>query len=721
MNRMVRNRSSRLVAALLVAALLMLPSRLATAADTVAVINQVGVEQFPDVAVYLTVVDSAGLPITDIARDRVQISHNGTPVPDFSLELVDAAQDGLAIVVAVDTSGSMQGQPLVFARDAVRIILDRMGPRDRGALLSFGQTVQVVQDLTDDRDALQRATDGLTARGNTALYDGAFQAITMAAQNPLGRRAVVVISDGEDTHSSHSLDDVIAKARETNTPVSVIGFGEVMVEPMERLTAATGGLLSIAPDADRLGERAQQTAELLRKQYVVGYRAPDSRPPENDLEIMVQHGDAQIRTAQRFPAPPMPPLAISLADLAPGGTVRGRVELRPVLTNATRVDAVDYALDGAALQTVTEPPYAFAWDTAGVPAGQHTLTVRARLAEQTAQQDVPVTVAPAVEVRINLPSGPEVAGSVKLTAEVAAGAPVQGVTWAVDDQPIGSAQQPPFEIEWNSAGVPPGDHILTAEARDEAGNVGRANLTVRVTVGRNAASPVPGSPGVASPVAGGASGAGATVTISPTRTPTATPSTSEDKGPGGISGAYWIGGGVLLALAVGVLVASTRRRADATVVAASSAPVVPSALGQPSPRPPTMPVSNAPPVAGDRREAETGMFSALPAAPGAVGGPAGELGNSSVIVLVAGSPPRPYPLGVDQFVGRAPGPGIIVINDDLVSRRHARISWEDGHFLYRDLGPLNPTRRDGRTLPNPYILRDGDRLRVGHSELVFRA
>jgi VWFA-related protein len=718
MKRMVSYRTSRLVAALLVTALLLLPSRLVAAAEAVAVINQVGVEQFPDVAAYLTVVDSAGLPIADLSRDRVQLVHNGNPVPDFSLELVDATQDGLAIVVAVDTSGSMQGQPLAFARDAVRIFLERMGPRDRGALLSFGQTVQVVQDLTDDRDALQRATDALTARGDTALYDGAFQAITMAAQNPLGRRAVIVISDGEDTHSGHSLDDVIAKARETNTPVSVIGFGEFMAEPMQRLTAATGGLLSIAPDADRLGERAGQTAELLRKQYVVRYRAPDSRPPENELEIVVQQGDAQIRTAQRFPAPPMPPLAVSLADLVPGGTVRGSVELRPGLTNATRVDAVEYVLDGAPLQTVTEPPYAFAWDTASVPPGQHTLTVRARLAEQTAQQELVLTVAPSVEVRINVPGGLDVAGSVKLTAEVAAGAPVQSVAWAIDDRPIGSAQQSPFEIEWNSASVPPGDHTVTAEARDEAGNVGRASQAVRVTASSSAASPVAGSP-----VAGGAPGTGLNVTptISPTRTPTATPAPADNDGPGGISWAYWIGGGVLLALAVGALVASTRRRAAATVVSASSVPGDPYALGQPGQRPPTMPQGNAPPMVGDRREAETGMFNTLPASRGGMGGPSGALGRSSVIVFVAGLPPHPYPLGVDQFVGRAPGPGIIVINDDLVSRRHARISWEDGHFLYRDLGPLNPTRRDGRTLPNPYMLRDGDRLRVGHSELVFRA
>jgi pSer/pThr/pTyr-binding forkhead associated (FHA) protein len=82
---------------------------------------------------------------------------------------------------------------------------------------------------------------------------------------------------------------------------------------------------------------------------------------------------------------------------------------------------------------------------------------------------------------------------------------------------------------------------------------------------------------------------------------------------------------------------------------------------------------------------------------------------------------RDWPLGVDQIVGRADGPGMIVVIDPQVSRRHARISWEGGHFIYRDLGPLNPTRRDGRTLPNPYILRDGDRLRIGRSELIFRA
>lgn len=725
--------------ALLVTALILLPVGRAFAAEGAVVINQVAIEQFPEVVAYLTVVDGAGLPVADLAQDRVRVLHNGDPIPDFTLGAVDATQDGLAVVVAVDTSGSMRGAPLDRAREAVGLLLDRMGPRDRGAIISFGQSVQVVQDLTDDREALRRAADALAAGGDTALYDGAFQAIELAAGNPLGRRAVVLITDGEDTHSRRALDEVIARARETTTPVSAIGFGEVMVEALQRLTAQTGGLLSIAPDADRLGERAGQTAELLRRQYVVRYRAPDSRPPENALEIVVALGDGQpeARAAQTFPAPPMPPLGVGLADLEPGATVRGQVALRPVLTNATRVDAVEYLLDGAPLQTVAEPPYAFTWDAAGVPPGQHTVSVRARLGEQAAQHDLALTVAPAVEVRIIAPPEEAGAGPVTLTAEVAAGAAVQSVAWAVDGRPIGTVQQPPYAVAWDPAGAAPGEHVVSAEARDERGNVGRASQAVRVATAPGAASPIagpaPAGQGAASPVAGspgpaGGSAGGGTPTLVPTRAPTATPLPTEESGPGGIAWAIWIGGGVLLALAVAVLVATARRRPAATVVAASSTPApdsgsLPRPLGMAGDRPAPPAVSGAPSGAGaDLREAETMLVGAPPSLiAGASPAATGALGHSVVVVRVQGAPPRTYPLGIDQMVGRQPGPGIIVVTDPLVSRRHARITWEEGHFVYRDLGPLNPTRRDGRAVPNPYILRDGDCLRVGHSELAFRA
>lgn len=703
-----------LSALLLTVTLVLAPSGPSVAADTLVVVNQVSHDRFPEVTVYFTAVDSAGLPITDISKDRVQILHNGRSVPDFSLDLAEAEQDGLAVAVAVDTSGSMQGKPLETARGAVRLLLERMGPRDRAALVSFGQTVQVVQDLTIDRDALNGALDSLVARGDTALYDGTYQAITLAAQHTLGRRSVVVITDGEDTHSSLTLDDVIGKAREANTPVSVIGLGEVKLEPLQRLTTVTGGSLGVAPDPDQLSERVAQMSERFRKQYVLRYRAPDSRPPENELELVLNQGGQQIRTAQRFPAPPMPPLTISLAELAPGSTVRGPVELRPTIPNTPRVDQVEYVLDGAPLQTVADAPYAFTWDASRVPPGEHVLTVKARLGDQEAQQDVPVKVAPVIQLSVTLPAGQDVSGRVRLRAELDALSPVAGVEWAVDGRPIGTAGQPPYEVEWDSTGLPAGEHVVTAQARDERGNVGRASQTVRV---------VPASQGSGPTTGAGTSGGTAT----PSRTATAAPPSSVGAGLlERVSPAVWIGIAAVIAIAGGLLYASSRRRQDGVIDGTAIRP------GQDGPGslsasqgalpggrrvdPPHPGLAGAP--AGDFHEAQTMMVSALP---GNVAVPAGAPGQASVTVVIEGFRPRSWPLGVDQIVGRAAGPGVIVVDDPQVSRRHARISWEGGHFVYRDLGPMNPTRRDGRTLPNPYILRNGDRLHVGRAELTFRA
>jgi len=123
-------------------------------------------------------------------------------------------------------------------------------------------------------------------------------------------------------------------------------------------------------------------------------------------------------------------------------------------------------------------------------------------------------------------------------------------------------------------------------------------------------------------------------------------------------------------------------------------------------------------AASDAHEA---MTAEVPVLPPDMGPPLGAVGRSTLAVTVPGFEPRSWSLGADQIVGRAAGPGVIVVGDPQVSRRHARISWEGGHFVYRDLGPVNPTRRNGRTLPNPYILRDGDRLRLGQSELAFHA
>jgi hypothetical protein len=380
----------------------------------------------------------------------------------------------------------------------------------------------------------------------------------------------------------------------------------------------------------------------------------------------------QGRIAQRFPAPPMPALAVSLPDLAAGSTVRGTVELRPTIANAPKVDRVEYRLDDTPLQTVAEPPYNFTWSSGTAPPGEHTLIVTARLGEQTAEQRIPLTVAP-----VSPPAPATVATS-------AAGLP--GVT--------GTA---------STAGTP--SAVGTAQP------------------GTTAAT--------------GATQSG-TATSSTARTPTATATSSSGSGSvAGFSAPVLIGIGTLIAAGiVGVIYASSgRRNEQQRVVDATSIPIGDDDRSSRSTVWPALPPGHASdhksvhpadrPTAGfgaaptgDFREAETKVAPFLPPVHGP---PSGALGRSTLAVSVAGGPPRSWPLALDQIIGRAAGPGVIVVTDPQVSRRHARISWEGGHFVYRDLGPMNPTRLDGRTLPNPYILKDGDRLRVGRAEIVFHA
>src|SRR4051794_39052247 len=101
---------------LLVLALCSLP--VAGAAGALLSISEVRTDQFPLIAVYVTAADANGLPLTKLDRDRFRLSHNGQAVTDFAMEQVDADQEGIAAVIAIDTSGSMAGESLAGARAA---------------------------------------------------------------------------------------------------------------------------------------------------------------------------------------------------------------------------------------------------------------------------------------------------------------------------------------------------------------------------------------------------------------------------------------------------------------------------------------------------------------------------------------------------------------------------------------------------------------------------
>lgn len=253
--------------------------------------DQVNTDEFPIVQVDVTVRDQYGVPVQGLGLQNVTVSedHDLAPRPVSRVEAVINPDLPIAVVVALDTSGSMQGQPLTDAKTAALRFLDRLSAGDRAAFIAFADTVDLdttdtgrEHPFSDDRVSLYDLVEGLSARGDTPLYDAAYKAVRWAAAEPEGNRAVLLLSDGkEDPGTSGKMgsktaneDTAIREANRANVPVFTIGLGQQIDEPyLRRLAMETGGTYQKAPDSASLVELFQNVADLLKQQVRITYES----------------------------------------------------------------------------------------------------------------------------------------------------------------------------------------------------------------------------------------------------------------------------------------------------------------------------------------------------------------------------------------------------------------------------------------------------------------
>ena len=131
----------------------------------------------------------------------------------------------MSLGVVLDTSGSMDGDKIKAAQRAIdRFLYDLLDPNDEIFLYRFGDHPVLVQGWTTDRQLLTRALGRIAAVGGTAMYDAVAQALTLVSQAQHRKRALVVISDGNDTSSRTSLPATKALIRESESLVYAIGI-----------------------------------------------------------------------------------------------------------------------------------------------------------------------------------------------------------------------------------------------------------------------------------------------------------------------------------------------------------------------------------------------------------------------------------------------------------------------------------------------------------------
>jgi Ca-activated chloride channel family protein len=246
----------------------------------------------------VSVSDPRGHYLTDLQQPDFSILENGV---QQTLSVFRRDDVPISLSVMLDTSASM-AENMALAQAAAKRLVRTLRPMDAGQVMQFNGRVSVLQDFTGDVAALEAAIDQTHASGDTALHTALYVALkelSKRGRGELQRRAIVLLSDGEDTVSSITDDQVLELARRSEINVYAISLGRpgpaVMARPqagrnvhfLSTLARDTGGQMCLATLASDLEPIYGRIAEELRAAYTIGYVPQDDRKDGKWRRIVV--------------------------------------------------------------------------------------------------------------------------------------------------------------------------------------------------------------------------------------------------------------------------------------------------------------------------------------------------------------------------------------------------------------------------------------------------
>lgn len=172
--------------------------------------------------VTVTVTDANGHTVAGLKQGDFEIYEDGVLQTTSHF---DAERVPVSLGIAVDTSGSMIGEKWVAAQAALsRFVDDLLGSNDEVFLYRFDSRPELVHPWTQDRRQVSRALSSIQPRGGTAMYDTVADAIPLAQRGTQRKKALVIISDGNDTSSSTGVPELTQMIRESEVLVYAIGL-----------------------------------------------------------------------------------------------------------------------------------------------------------------------------------------------------------------------------------------------------------------------------------------------------------------------------------------------------------------------------------------------------------------------------------------------------------------------------------------------------------------
>lgn len=269
------------------------------------------------VSLTVTVTDSTNRYVTNLVKDDFSVFEDGVKqdVTFFSRTNLP-----LAVSLLVDTSASME-EKIATVRAAASGFVARLRPEDRTELIDFDSRVSVLMPFTESHPDLDRAIASLSAGGSTALYNAVYISLKELKKNQaraaddLRRQAIVLLTDGADTSSLVSFDEVLEQTKRSDTAVYAIGLrapdsemGKGYSEAafvLRQLTSQSGGRVFFPDTVADLPAIYNQIWQELSSQYLLGYSSKNLRRDGQwrRTVVRVERPDANSRTKLGYYGP----------------------------------------------------------------------------------------------------------------------------------------------------------------------------------------------------------------------------------------------------------------------------------------------------------------------------------------------------------------------------------------------------------------------------------
>lgn len=242
------------------------PSRSSNVGESIAINTEL-------VSLQISVADKQGHYVSGLGQGSFAVYEDGVrqEISFFSDQDAPAA-----VGVVLDVSGSMTDKKIMRAREALARFIQTSHEEDEYFLIGFNEHPQLLMEGVRGSEAMLARISGIKPQGSTALYDAVAFSLRQIMRSSLQKRAMIVVSDGEDNRSRLDLGHIRRMLREADVTVYTVLIGPLLPRSnggavMDELASASGGKSFFPSNAEKMSEVFEQIALELRRQYSIGY------------------------------------------------------------------------------------------------------------------------------------------------------------------------------------------------------------------------------------------------------------------------------------------------------------------------------------------------------------------------------------------------------------------------------------------------------------------